>query len=488
MMMSWPDARYTATPVAEYTGNPFIECLPPIMSDEHFIKSMTVYPAFQAEERELPKEVRRHLIKRLDTFRVPTVEIVAAHQKLDVELRHGYVDRDPKLVAARRSMYGQLEVTRRERAATPNCQLITGLSGGGKSTLLESILAVYPQVVMHHDITPGISREPQLVWLKVDCPQDAGLRGLCMAILEHIDELLGTSYLYEWGHSRCSVEGFLQAIYRITNNLHLGVLVLDELQHLRSAKAGGQEKMLNFFVNLINGVGLPLVFAGTYALEGIVTQQLRNARRATGVGTVTLPRLRLNDPMWRLFTRTLWRYQWITKPAPLDSVMEETFYDCTQGIRDCGVRLFAAAQNRAIDDGSECITVTTLRETYDKAFKPLHEAHQLLRSGRPDDDPIFDSLLSKNENQPHGWRATADGITAPSISAPATSNARMGRPIDPKKCDRESTFPILDARQEMQPFDLRRVEGDVYEAIASEGLIDKGVATILPLPKRRQHG
>ena len=35
--------------------------------------------------------------------------------------------------------------------------------------------------------------------------------------------------------------------------------MIDEIQHLSMAKSGGSEKMLNFFVNLVNNVGVPVI-------------------------------------------------------------------------------------------------------------------------------------------------------------------------------------------------------------------------------------
>lgn len=481
MTFPWPRATYSPNPIAEYAGNPFIEALPPIRSDEDFVKAVTVLPHFEPEERNLPAELRRHLVKRLDKFCVSTSEMVRAHQRLDVELRHAYVAKDPRRLTARQSMYDVSELFSLEREAVPNCQLITGLSGSGKSTLLKAILSIYPQVVIHEGITPGIARETQVIWLKVDCPQDAGLRGLCLAILEAIDKLLGTSYLREWGGERTSIEAFLQNIYQITNNLHIGVFVLDELQHLRSAKAGGQEKMLNFFVNLINGVGIPLVFAGTYALEAIVTDQLRNARRATGVGTTRVCRLEEQDALWHLFVKTLWHYQWVTRPVALSEEIEDVLYSCTQGIRDCVVRLFSAAQNLAIDNRTESVTVETLREVYDRFFTPMHAAIALLRAGAPDDDPIFDSLLTKElgPQWPQGAGAPRSDAAVQGRS-PTKATTRKRRTSDYAQCERVSGLPPLPVgTSPLQTADLRTVSGNVYAQLRSLNLVDDGLISIL---------
>lgn len=480
MTFPWPQATYTPNPIEEYAGNPFIEALPPIRSDEDFVRAVTVLPHFSPEERNLPAELRRHLIKRLEKLCVTTSEMVMAHQRLDVELRHAYVAKDPRRFTARQSMYDASELFRLEREAVPNCQLITGLSGCGKSTLLMAILSIYPQVVIHEGITPGIARETQVIWLKVDCPQDAGLRGLCLAILEAVDKLLGTSYLREWGGERTSVEAFLQSIYQITNNLHIGVLVLDELQHLRSAKAGGQEKMLNFFVNLINGVGIPLVFAGTYALEAIVTDQLRNARRATGVGTTRVCRLDRQSALWHLFVETLWRYQWVTRPIALSDEIKEVLYCCTQGIRDCVVRLFSAAQNLAIDNQTESVTVETLREAYDRFFTPMHAAIDLLRAGTSDDDPVFDSLLTKELSLQWPQGGGIPGANVPGRGRSPTKATKKKQASDSEKCERPSGLPPLSEKvSPMQTADLRKVSGDIYAELRSLNLVDHDMSSIL---------
>lgn len=481
MTTAWPRAVYTPSPIAEYAGNPFVEALPPILSSEEFIRSSEVLPRFDPEECNLPGEVRHHLVKRLDTFRLPTSEMVSAHHRLDVELRRAYVPKDPRLLAARKSMYGSVDFSTIERTAAPNCQLITGLSGVGKSTLLECCLGTYPQVVVHHAITPGIASETQVVWLKVDCPQDAGLRGLCLAILEGIDTLLGTSYLREWGVSRCSVESFLQGIYRITNNLHVGVLILDELQHLRSAKAGGQEKMLNFFVNLINGVGIPLIFSGTYALEGIVSDQLRNARRATGVGTTRVVRLRQSDPGWRLLVDKLWRYQWVRKPVPMDREIDQTLYDCTQGVRACIVRLFSAAQSLAIENESESVTPQVLLEAYDLFFIPMHAAMKQLRAGVQDNDPLFESILTKElDARWSSMRMVQSRGSAGSDGLPTTKGFGRAKSIDPSRLDRASVLPEMVETPSSPGADLRELSGDIYTELASSSLIDDNLASVLP--------
>jgi len=70
-------------------------------------------------------------------------------------------------------------------------------------------------------------------------------------------------------------------------NVHaIGVLVIDEIQHLSMSRSGGVEKMLNFFVTLVNVIGLPVVMVGTPKARPIFEMDLRSARRGAGFGAL----------------------------------------------------------------------------------------------------------------------------------------------------------------------------------------------------------
>lgn len=73
---------------------------------------------------------------------------------------------------------------------------------------------------------------------------------------------------------------------QISNHHAIGLLVIDEIQHLSVNKSGGAEKMLNFFVTLVNTVGLPVVMVGTPKARFIFEGDLRSARRGAGFGSV----------------------------------------------------------------------------------------------------------------------------------------------------------------------------------------------------------
>lgn len=61
-------------------------------------------------------------------------------------------------------------------------------------------------------------------------------------------------------------------------------LTIDELQNLHLAKTGGKESMLNFFLHLVNNIGIPVVFIGTNSMVSLFSDVMRVARRSCGGG------------------------------------------------------------------------------------------------------------------------------------------------------------------------------------------------------------
>jgi hypothetical protein len=71
----------------------------------------------------------------------------------------------------------------------------------------------------------------------------------------------------------------------------LGLLVVDEIQHVSVAKSGGAEKLLNFFVQLTNEVGVPIIMIGTFKAMGVLCSEFRQIRRGCSQGDMIWTRM-----------------------------------------------------------------------------------------------------------------------------------------------------------------------------------------------------
>ena len=271
--------------------------------------------------------------------------------------------------------YGSLE-------STASSLAFIGCSGSGKTTTINRILATYPQCIYHekHNFT-------QIVYLKIDCPHDGSLKNLCLHFFRAIDNALGTNYEKRYGQKRNSIETLMNLMGQLSNHHAIGLLIIDEIQHLSISKSGGAEKMLNFFVTLVNTINLPVVMIGTPKARFLFERDFRSARRGAGMGAVFWEQMKQGScentsQEWNSFTNTLWKYQWLKQAdTELTDKIRDVWYELSQGILDIVVKIFVLAQFRAIESGIEKITVRVLKTTYEEDLKPIHPMIKALQSG-----------------------------------------------------------------------------------------------------------
>ncbi len=96
--------------------------------------------------------------------------------------------------------------------------------------------------------------------------------------------MIGTDYFKKYGRSPNSVSSMVTRMGQIARLHCLGVLIIDEIQHLLSTKGDASEKMMNFFVTLINEIGIPVMMIGTMRARALLQKDFRQARRGSGQG------------------------------------------------------------------------------------------------------------------------------------------------------------------------------------------------------------
>jgi len=381
-------AVYKEQIVLDYMGNPLIEALPPILSSGEVVDALSKNEGQHDGERQLDPQYRLHCVQRLFRYFQPLEQHVDIEQRFSRCIRQGYLHRNPLAADyAAALVHGHKAIMSKQGyealgAFRPTAAgfTIIGLSGVGKTSAVSNILAMYPQVIEHsrYHETPLILK--QVVWLKLDCPHDGSVKGLCMSFFEAIDQAVGTNY-FEANYSSRNTIDILMIRMAQAARLHcLGVLVIDEIQHLNMAKGGGQEKMLNFFVTLVNTIGVPVVLIGTNRAMSILQSEFRQARRGSGQGDLIWDRMK-NDAGWDIFISSMWRNQWTQQPVLLTDVFKKALYDESQGIIDIAIKLYAMVQVRAIALGKETFTPSDFHNVAIERLglvKPMLDA---LRSG-----------------------------------------------------------------------------------------------------------
>lgn len=395
-------ANYKEQIIQEYQDNPLIECLPNIISSEEAIDKLAVYPYFSEEERNFEAHIRYHFIQRLFQYFQPLNLHLDLESRVSRVIRQGYIARNPFRAEYAESfetghkmiLNANMEMTNNKSFRTTSSGFtIIGISGIGKSTTINLILSMYPQIIVHNEYKGCKLSMYQLVWLKLDCGEGS-TKGLCIDFFLKIDELLGTNYHKKYGGGRQAVNVLMPIMGQVAKNINLGVLVIDEIQHLSMGKSGGADRMLNFFVTLVN-IGIPVILIGTNKAMAILQSQFRQARRGSGQGDFVIDRMK-KDENWDLIIDGMGDYQWTRKPIILSREIKDTLYEFSQGITDIGIKLYAMAQIRAISSGKEEITTNIIRSVAKENLQLVRPMIEALKSGRINEIAKYEDLYSVN--------------------------------------------------------------------------------------------
>lgn len=356
------DALYTPAVRALYRGNPWIEALPDSLTDQELFRALQGKIPYDEDERALDHYQREACIQSLTHVFVPLGATGEIARKIDAAIREGYVSRNPLVSGWNREM-GRLQECVRDRDADFShlsggnanaCGFcLVGDSGMGKTSAVNHTLALYPQVLFHSSYNGAAFPCAQIVWMRLECPQDASVKGLCSEFFMEFDRITGENTFQKFAASgRATTDQMIPQMAMLAQRHGLGLLVIDEIQNLSAAKSGGAQRMLNFIVQLVNKIGLPVLLVGTPPAIGLLSADLMTIRRSTGQqGMTCLHPLERDTYDWKGFTKGIWKYQWTAEKTPLSTELTDELHALSHGNIDAAIKLFMETQRLAIRNG-----------------------------------------------------------------------------------------------------------------------------------------
>jgi hypothetical protein len=489
-------ACYRDQKVPSYWGNPLIEALSYMLEKEEVYKRLRICPAYAEEHRCYSLEDRLLFLGHGRRFFEPMYNHFDLSRRFGSLLRDGYVGRNPLNLGYFRETREKLDRAFQHLISNDlplgfNLGFdMMGISGVGKSRALERACSLYPQIIQHHWYKDRRFTWTQLVWFKLDCPPDGSIPSLCTNFFRQIDMVLGTTYYQNYGiRNKPSQHVMVGYMKTVASNHSLGVLIIDEIQNLKRVK---DPRLLDFFVELDNEIGVPVVLVGTPDAEDTLSGDFRRARRSSGQGEMRWNRMQ-NDVEWAYFLKALWKYQYVQKQSNLTDELSQTMYYESQGITDIAIKLYFLAQRYAIGTKKETLTRGTIQQAAKMGLPSLQLFLEYIRSNNTrkikayKDLPLQDieatyqraehALMEHGEGAPAPGNAPGGGQAPPSGTTQEVNAGKTETQNEPvgslvlatRQQGTNETLPQIVAQG------LKKHQIAAYEALKQAGFICNAV-------------
>lgn len=239
---------------------------------------------------------------------------------------------------------------------------IIGQSGIGKSSSISRIV----QLLTSEEIIEVKNPSTKIIpCVTVQTPFDSSVKGLLLEILRVVDEKLGSKYYANALRTKSTIDMLIGSVSQVALN-HIGLLVVDEIQHVVNHRHG--KTLIGCLTQLINNSGIAIAMVGTPESAAFFTQAMQLARRALGLQYSPLE----YGEEFQNLCKILFAYQYVKHRTTLDASIIHWLYEHSNGNISTVVSLIHDAQEIAILDGSETLDLTTLRAAYQNRIAMLH--------------------------------------------------------------------------------------------------------------------
>ncbi len=344
--------------------NKLLSLMPDMLCDEELISALSCKPPYDKGIRNESKTVRLLALEQLSDIYIPSSMTLEIYSKLYLATRHSLAKKLSKASYRQRTenFKAIMQLNNSSVLGGADSFTIIGTSGVGKSTAVSKAI----ELISHNGLIelddPYMKVIPCMV---VQCPFDCSAKGLLFEILRKADTLLGTDYYSTALRRKATIDVLIGSVSQVALN-HIGLIVVDEIQNVVNNKFG--KNLVSMLTQLINNSGISICMVGTPDVSEFLEQAVQLARRSLGLKYY---RMSLNDDFLKL-CHTFFSYQYTKHETELTPAIVSWLYEHSAGIAALVVSLIRDAQEIAILNGTEELSLETLREAYNRRCSTMH--------------------------------------------------------------------------------------------------------------------
>lgn len=370
--------------------------IPPMLSGDALVSALEVLPPYHETIRKQDAATRLMALSDLYQIYIPSQMSVEIYSKLYLALLRSLQKKGTQTAIEQRNQnYRAIrQLDYNGIIGGSDSFTIIGTSGIGKSSAINRAIDLISATGIIQTEKPYSFIIPCIV---VQCPFDSSVKGLLLEILRKVDETLETKYYENAIRARATTDMLIGSVSQVALN-HIGLLVVDEIQNVCNSRHG--KSLVGMLTQLINNSGISICMVGTPESAVFFEQAMQLARRSLGLqyGTAEY------NAYFTRFCEILFSYCYVNHIATLTEAITQWLYSHSGGVISVVVSLVHDAQEIAILNGKEELSLDTLSEAYQKRLAMLHGYIAPAKVSHPatktENAPICSSKKS-DINDPH---------------------------------------------------------------------------------------
>lgn len=337
-----------------------IEFMPKMLVGNELKEALSVFPHYAVSIRKASVSERLIELSRLYDVYCPSPMTEEIYCRLYLALLRSLQKKQTKTATLQGNLNRQ-GITNGTIGGSDSFTIL-GMSGIGKSSAIgRAISLIAPKPII-------LTQEPYAriaPIITVQTPYDCSVKGLLLEILREVDKALDTNYHSYAIKARATTDSLIGSVANVC--LHsVGLLIIDEFQNICSKNGAN---LMGTLLNLINSSGISVAMVGTLETKAFFSNaSFQLSRRSLGLEYGTLPL----DQYFISLCRTLTSFLYVKNDFALTDEVINWLYQHSNGITSVVVSLIKDAQEIAMLNGSEVLSIASLNKAYNQRLALLH--------------------------------------------------------------------------------------------------------------------